>query len=703
MKSEIRNPKSEGNPKPEIPNGPSDVPAEQIPADSATSADGIQGLPGPVGVAESAGRPGGSWLANGTGIVAILVWVLVAAAAFHAAYASATTNWLILVYLAALLRLARTETWRKAFYPGLAVGLLIAAVRLAFFWRIFSVAACVLWLVYAFWIGLFVALARLCLRRLGPAWGWVAIPFVWTGLEYFRSELYYLRFSWLNVGYAFANEPWLMPIHPLGVYGLGFALMAILCGSELAWRKSAVFGSIGGVLCFGLFFGWGLHSEIPKGRPATAVVTIAGIQMEFPTEATVLLRLNDLLRQHPETELVVLCEYTFTEPVPEKIKGWCRTNRRHLIVGGQEPTQGTNFFNTAFVIGPTGEIVFRQVKCVPIQFFKDGLPAREQRLWDSPWGKIGLCICYDLSYTRVTDELIRQGAQAIICPTMDVETWGRDQHELHARIAPVRAAEYGVPIFRLASSGISQNIASSGHVLATAPFPGDAAVLAGQFALSAPGRLPLDRWLAPLCVAVTALILAACVGLHFARAKAIPAPSLTKPVRQEAAPCPRLFLLDCPEGWNTEKDYLSGRLLSSDDPPFGLSWKDLNEEMIFVTSSRCSLAIDLGWYPDYSPEVQFLVQVIDMENCLATYTKPLREFATRSVWAAKQKMEEWMKELHASPAEPNAAPKELDPQVVGAEAVSVRGTPEAGAPATAGSAATPIGKPRPAAEPPSMN
>ena len=69
--------------------------------------------------------------------------------------------------------------------------------------------------------------------------------------------------------------------------------------------------------------------------------------------------------------------------------------------------------------------------------------------------------------------------------------------------------------------------------------------------------------------------------------------------------------------------------------------------MIFVASSRCSLGIDLGWYPDYSPEGQFLVEVVDLNNCAATYAKPLWEFATRSVWAAKEKMEAWMEELHA--------------------------------------------------------
>jgi apolipoprotein N-acyltransferase len=111
-----------------------------------------------------------------------------------------------------------------------------------------------------------------------------------------------------------------------------------------------------------------------------------------------------------------------------------------------------------------------------------------------------------LSYTRVTDRLVQLGAEAIIVPTMDLVDWGRAQHELHARIAPARATEYGLPIFRLASSGISQVVDSAGRVTATAPFPGDGAAVAGTLELRGAGSRPLDRWLAPLAVGVTALL-----------------------------------------------------------------------------------------------------------------------------------------------------------------------------------------------------
>ena len=195
-------------------------------------------------------------------------------------------------------------------------------------------------------------------------------------------------------------------------------------------------------------------------------LSIVGIQMEFPPENIIPKILNQAFAKNTNAPIFVLSEYTLDGAVPESLKNWCRDHSRFLIVGGKDFVTNDVYYNTAFVVGTNGEIVFKQAKSVPIQFFKDGLPATKQEVWNSPWGKIGICICYDLSYTRVTDELVRQGAQLLIVPTMDVEEWGRHQHELHSRVAPVRAAEYGIPIFRVASSGISQAVSWTGNVVA---------------------------------------------------------------------------------------------------------------------------------------------------------------------------------------------------------------------------------------------
>jgi apolipoprotein N-acyltransferase len=205
--------------------------------------------------------------------------------------------------------------------------------------------------------------------------------------------------------------------------------------------------------------------------------------------------------------LIVLSEYVFDEPVPEKVRDWCRRNGKYMIAGGKAPLGNTNFYDTAFVVAPSGEVVFQQVKAVPIQLMKDGLPAPEQKVWDSPWGKLGMCVCYDLRYARVTDRLVKQGAEALIVPTMDVANWGKWQHRLHARIAPVRAAEYGIPIFRLASSGISQCVEATGKVVAKTDCFADGVVLFGTLDLAGPGKLPADRWLGPLSTPVSAVLI----------------------------------------------------------------------------------------------------------------------------------------------------------------------------------------------------
>ncbi len=457
---------------------------------------------------------------------------LIAVGCFHAAYTPAKSGVLaiaIVGYVICLVQLARLRTARQSFYVGLAVGLACFAPQLECFWRIFGPFAIPLWLVLAFWIALFIALAHLALAGFGLKRGALLVPFLWTGLEYFRSELYYLKFSWLNAGYPFAESS-LIPWNDLGLYGLGFAVAAWCSLLLIASARRVLIYTFDAVaICILIQIVFLPVAQRANPKPNFRV---AGVQLEFP-DSTQIVRALDLVvtedkrlianqvgnRSLTNVDLVVLSEYTLDGEPTNALKDWCRTNQKFLIVGGKDSSPGTNYFNTAFVISTNGEVVFKQVKSVPIQFFKDGLPASEQKLWESPWGKIGICICYDLSYTRVTDELVRQGAQMIIAPTMDVADWGQHQHELHARVAPVRAAEYGIPIFRLASSGISQGVNKSGRVQSSAPFPGQGEMIFFGAHLGAKGSLPLDRYLGPVSVIVTCVFMAGLLGQPLMRRK----------------------------------------------------------------------------------------------------------------------------------------------------------------------------------------
>jgi apolipoprotein N-acyltransferase len=341
------------------------------------------------------------------------------------------------------------------------------------------------------------------------------IPVVWTGIEYFRSELYYLKFSWLNIGYALQ--------FPFGMYGVGFWIFAIIIG--LFYARIIQINFIEAIFIAALIFMliWiFLLPSLPMAKSRGTPISLVGIQMEFPSENIIPRMLNKALAKNTNAPIFVLSEYTLEGSVPDSLKKWCRDNSRFLVVGGKDVVANHIYYNTAFVVGTNGEIVFKQAKSVPIQFFDDGLPAMKQEIWNSPWGKIGICICYDLSYTRVTDELVKQGAQLLIVPTMDVEEWGRHEHELHSRVAPVRAAEYGIPIFRVASSGISQAVSGGGNVVAQTPIFGNGEIFSAQLRLPSHGSLPLDRFLAPICTGMTGIVTAILLFLAWKDKRAKP-------------------------------------------------------------------------------------------------------------------------------------------------------------------------------------
>jgi len=429
-----------------------------------------------------------------------------AVGAFHLAFHWDALALLMIFYFMAMAMLTGLPSSRKAFYFGLAIGFCVFAPSLLFLWTIFKIAAIPLWLVLSFWHGLFLSVIHKTRERFGWKTALCLLPLVWMGTEFFRSELYYLRFSWLSAGFAFSDSELYSPLRFLGVYGLGLVMAGLGCWLLASGRRRVLVGSgVVATMAFLLL----VKPWLVERRPADPgrLLQVAGVQLEFPMETAVLQGLNLTRKKAPDAELLVLSEYTFLGKIPESVRDWCQREKVHLIAGGKEYVEGKGFYNMAYVVGPEGEIVFKQAKSVPIQFFDDGLPAPEQKLWDSPWGKLGIAICYDLSYRQVMDRFVEQGAEDLIIPTMDVEEWGREEHELHARVAPMRTMEYGIPILRLASSGISQLVIPTGVVTASAPFPGSLKVIQGEMELKGAGVIPWDWFLAPVATSVTGSLL----------------------------------------------------------------------------------------------------------------------------------------------------------------------------------------------------
>ena len=434
----------------------------------------------------------------------------VSALLYHAAlWMEPVAPWLVAASAAALAGMVRARTARRAFYAGIGASLLVVVPQLWFLTGIFSVIALPLWLSLAVWTGLFCGTLHVVHRKAGIRWTIALAPVLWMGLEYYRSEIWLLRFSWLSPGFALPAERMGWLFQSLGVYGSGALL--VMAGTALVLVGKPLWAIAAGLILPALLLP-GQRTVLPQQS-----IRMTGVQFEQGLTVQLLRGLEASRLAHPDTALFLLSEYSFDGPVSSSFLDWCREHRCWLVAGGKEylPDQtnqagGPAYYNTAFVIGPEGTVVHQQAKSRPIQFFDDGKPAPHQAVWDSPWGKIGICICYDQNYTAVTDPLAAQHMQALLIPTMDLQTWGAHQHWLSARLAATRAVEYGIPVIRLASSGLSQFLNSQGNVLASGSMPGQGEIVSALIPLSASPRVPWDRLPAKIAmVPAAALILLA--------------------------------------------------------------------------------------------------------------------------------------------------------------------------------------------------
>jgi predicted amidohydrolase len=118
------------------------------------------------------------------------------------------------------------------------------------------------------------------------------------------------------------------------------------------------------------------------------------------------------------------------------------------IVAGSIPEQdGDKLYNTSFVYGPDGTQVARHRKMHLFdinvdggQYFResDVLSAgSEVTVFDTPWGKFGLCICFDIRFSELSLLMALRGAQVVIVPGAFNMTTGPVHWELHFRARAV--------------------------------------------------------------------------------------------------------------------------------------------------------------------------------------------------------------------------------------------------------------------------
>jgi hypothetical protein len=246
---------------------------------------------------------------------------MAAVVSFHLAYMSRGLlfargcQWLVVPF--SLLPVSSGRTWHPQAGLFLAWSSVWRCIRLT--WRSSgpssAPAAIALWCILSFWLGLFLWWEER-VWPVRPRCLGLAAPFLWTGLEYFRSELYYLRFSWLNAGYAFSNSASAAfpggirhvrnRLSAHGVGGLCFAWRAVDQSSsasrlEWRWRPFRPFR-----------FGCPLPESVRQTYECDGHCNWNSRRGQVKSA------LDAALKKYPQTDLFVLSEYAFQGPFRRK-------------------------------------------------------------------------------------------------------------------------------------------------------------------------------------------------------------------------------------------------------------------------------------------------------------------------------------------------------------------------------------------------
>jgi len=414
------------------------------------------------------------------------------------------------------LAMAKTDRGRAAFLTGWAAGfgwflLSLSWVSVAFVTsgggHVFLIPFAALGLpllLGVFWGAGFLLAWRL---RPDPAGRVLALAAGLALMEYAKGKVL-SGFPWNSPGMIILADDRALAVSAfIGIWGAGllaifFALLPAFCWlRQFRWAGLVLFLLLA-------FFGLGTwHHAQPLGATGAAGMTVRLVQPNIPQQEkwnkamrpAHLDRLISLSRQptHPAPDLIIWPETAFAGFIDRETETFRATIA--AASGGVTPVvtgalglageKEFRLYNSAFLIRPDGEVAARydKTRLVP---FGEYAPARDYLPFveaiagpvDFSPGKgpagfriirpgkeeaviLAPLICYEIIFPGLVREMVAAtGADMLVTITNDAwfgDTIGPRQHLAMARL---RAAELGMPVLRVANTGISAAIDSHGRI-----------------------------------------------------------------------------------------------------------------------------------------------------------------------------------------------------------------------------------------------
>ena len=329
----------------------------------------------------------------------------------------------------------------------------------------------------------------------------------WSGSEMIRLFLP-IAGTWAFIAHPFYRQLWLIqPVSIFGIIGMGamvimvnYTLALLLMGwLDTRWKLAADAPAVpAGVLRRWAIIGgsvlaaWIALSLVLLNIPLnTPTVKVAAIQPSVSPIITanqgidisdIHARMVEQTRSAGEqgAQFIVWPEGSFLwDPQTDNqidFPALAAETQAHLALG-YIVVEENGMRNEATIINPQGQFLGVFGKDHPVTFGGEtSLTRGTYPVYDTPIGKLGTIICYDLDYTDTARKLVRQGAQLIGVPSND---WGAiaDTHFVHVVF---RAIENRVAMVKADGGFDSAIIDPYGRIISMVSYPegGEATVVA---------------------------------------------------------------------------------------------------------------------------------------------------------------------------------------------------------------------------------
>jgi apolipoprotein N-acyltransferase len=349
-------------------------------------------------------------------------------------------------------------------------------------------------------------LAFVSRRRIGEAF--VLAPFLWLTLEFIRTHLPIIAFSWNLSGYAATGNLAFLQITSLtGIYGLSFLIGAF--NALLAWviysrdRRASVALAIATVALI-LFAIVGPHF-VPSQTPryvAHLVQTNFPVSESYPAnwldqhaaEMDELEKFSvDAAKRRPG--LVVWPEvpapFSFSESkFAERAQRIARESANEFLVGivdwTKTPDKQWQATNSATLLNPLGQRIFTYDKIhlvpfgeyVPLRQYltfagrltadiSDFTPGTTYSVGELPGGKFGVFICYEAIFPNEIRHFAENGAELLVNISNDGWFGRAAAPKQHLMMARVRAVESRRWLLRDTNNGYTVDIDPYGRTVAS--------------------------------------------------------------------------------------------------------------------------------------------------------------------------------------------------------------------------------------------